>query len=315
MRYAMIRSLSLVATLLAASVAPARAQVSEQVTGDLNILGNLNLRDFAIRGGGVLEIPDQVRLQRGGTSDPLPPTSGLVRAQPGGNFEILPLGDYYRSALDIYPTMGKKPDMDALAELTIHRIMPSNDGHEMLSISGLADSQSRFGVIVEAHGTGRVKPLDFQMIQGGLLDVDKAVVPFYAIAMRMKTDGTMQFSPLRSEGSQAPVDAISIERDNPGADGNFPSDYLRFTAKRMGSAGSQSDWRTSVQVAGAQGSTLTIENREAGGDYQTKLKVTDSGDVELATPGAGVVLKSPNGKRWRLSITDEGSVRVDEAPE
>jgi hypothetical protein len=193
--------------------------------------------------------------------------------------------------------------------------MPSNEGHEMLSLSGLADSQNRFGVIVEAHGKGKVKPLDFQMIQGGLLAVDQAIAPFYAIAMRMKTDGTMQFSPMRSPSSPAPVDAISLERDNPGADGNFSSDYLRFTAKRMGAARSLSDWRTSVQVPGTQGSALTVENRESGQDYQKKMTVTNSGDIELPTPGAGIVLKSPNGKRWRLSVSDEGSLRVEQAPE
>ncbi len=243
---------ALAMTLVLAAVSASHAQTAQQVPGDLNVAGSLNLRDFSVRGGGVLEVPQQVRFQHGGTSAPLPPTRGRVRAQPGGNFEIQGLGDYYRSALDIYPTTGKKPDMDALAELTIHRIMPTNEGHEMLSVSALADSQSRFGVIVEAHGQGRIKPLDFQMIQGGLLAVDKAVVPFYAIAMRMKTDGTMQFSPVRSPSSPGPVDAISLERDNPGADGNFASDYLRFTAKRIGSVSSQSDWRTSVQLPGAR---------------------------------------------------------------
>lgn len=56
----------------------------------------------------------------------------------------------------------------------------------MMSLAALSDTQKRFGIIVEAHGPGRVKPLDFQMIQGGFLDVDKEVEPFSAIAMRVK---------------------------------------------------------------------------------------------------------------------------------
>jgi hypothetical protein len=142
-------------TLLASS--RALAAESRSIDGDLSVRGDIHLPDFVIRRGAVLDVPGQVRFQRGGANAPLPVTPGNVRAQPGGNFEIQPLGDYYRGALDIYPTQGKKPDADALAELTIHRIHPTNNGHEMLSVSALADRQSRFGVIVEAHGTGRIR--------------------------------------------------------------------------------------------------------------------------------------------------------------
>ncbi len=45
------------------------------------------------------------------------------------------------------------------------------------------------------------------------------------------------------------------------------------------------------------------------------MKVTNSGDIELPTPGAGVILKSPNGKRWRLTVSDEGSVRTQAVDE
>jgi hypothetical protein len=292
-------------------IAPVRAELPSRVSGDLSVGGDLNLQDFSIRRGAVLEVPRQLRFQRGGTGTPLPPSGGRVRAQPGGNFEIQPLGDYYRGALDIYPTQGKKPDMDALAELTIHRIHPSNEGHEMLSISGLADSQRRFGVIVEAHGKGRIKPLDFQMIQGGLLAVDKNIEPYDAIAMRMKTDGTMQFSAVRNGGEPGPVDAICIERDHPGNAGSYPSDSIRMTAKRMNVQGTTSDWRTNVQLPAPSGSALSIENREGGQAYAKKLQVTSSGDVELPTPGAGVILTSPNGKKWRLGVTDGGDLKVD----
>jgi hypothetical protein len=278
--------------------------------GDLTVDGAIHLRDFTLGPGTVLEVAEQLRFQRGGVSEPLPPIGGRVRAQPGGNFEIQPLGDYFRAALDIYPTQGKKPDTDALAELTIHRIHPSNEGHEMLSISGLADSQSRFGVIVEAHGNGRIKPLDFQMIQGGLLAVDENAEPYDAIAMRMKTDGTMQFSVSRNGGQPGPVDAISIERDRPGASGDFPSDFIRLTAKRMNTASTVSDWRTGVALPDADTSAYTLENREGGDEYKTKLRVTSDGDVEVPTPAAGMILTSPNGKKWRLGVTDQGDLDI-----
>jgi hypothetical protein len=299
----------IVAAALLIGVGTAQAQTPTTFPGDLHVGGDVHLSNFSVRRGAVLEVPDQLRFQRGGTTTPLPPSRGRVRAQPGGNFEIQPLGDYYRGALDIYPTQGKKPDMDALAELTIHRIHPSNEGHEMLSVSALADSQRRFGVIVEAHGKGRTKPLDFQMIQGGLLAVDHGLTPFDAIAMRMKTDGTMQFGAVRNGGEPGPVDAISVERDDP--DGvSFPSDYIRLTAKRMSLKRTTSDWRMNVQLP-SDGSTLSIENRESGQAYAKKLEATSAGDLELPTPGAGLILTSPNGKRWRLAVTDSGDLKTE----
>jgi len=291
-------------------VVVARAEQPRRVKGDLNVDGDVNLPNFSVRRGAVLEVPGQLRFQRGGVSDPLPPVGGRMRAQPGGNFEIQPLGDYYRAALDIYPTQGKKPDTDALAELTIHRLAPSNQGHEMLSVSALADSQQRFGVIVEAHGKGRIKPLDFQMIQGGLLEVDKAIEPYDAIAMRMKIDGTMQFSAARNGGPGGPVDAISVERDHPGAAGNYPSDSIRLTAKRVAGETKTSDWRTNVQLAEKSGSTFALENRESGQGYAKKMEVSNLGELTLPTPGAGVILASPNGRHWRLTVTDDGQIQV-----
>lgn len=287
------------------------AQEPVHYSGDLTLEGNLHLPNFNLLSGGVLEFPGKLLVKRGGDGQGFPPVNGKTRAQPGGNLEIQPLGDYSRSALDIYPTTGKRPEFDALAELTIHRIHPSNQGHEMLSVTALSDSQQRFGVIVEAHGKGRIKPLDFQMIQGGLLEVDKNIKPFDAIAMRVKTDGTTQFSVQRNGGTPGPVDAISLERDNPGSAGEFPSDYVRWTAKRAGEHQQQSDWRANVQFSSTHGTNLVVENREDAAAYQEKMKLASSGELELPMPAAGVILTSPNGKKWHLSVTNEGELKVD----
>ena len=286
------------------------AQQSSSVVDEFTVQGNLHLRDFNLLGGGILEYPGKLWFKRGGDGHGLPPTNGYIRAQPGGNLELLPQGDYFRSALDIYPTMGKKPEMDALAELTLHRIHPSNEAHEMMSITALAESQSRFGIIVEAHGHGRVKPLDLQMIQGGLLEADKDVQPFNAIAMRVKTDGTAQFSAQRNGGPPGPVDAISIERNIRRNSGDQPSDYVRWTAKRTDQQTQNSDWRANVQIPNTTGSELAIESRAGTKPYEKKMKVHSTGDVELPVPAAGIVLTSPNGKKWRLGVTDTGDLRV-----
>jgi hypothetical protein len=301
-----------------------------EVAGDLGVSGDLNFigRQFRILGGGVFEWQDRVRFGAGGDGPGLPAWKGLTRAQPGGNLEILPSKDYARSALDIYPTMGKKPDFDAFAELTIHRTMPSNEGHEMLSISALATVQDRYGVVVEAHGTGRVKPLDFMVVQGGLLEGDTQQ-PFWAHVMRMRTDGTMQFGPQRTGPRDEPVDIISLEQDdtpnNVGSNqegdevqfqGTFTgvsdSHAIRYTAKefREGLTSHRADWRTNVHIEAGGKSSFNVHSRQDQASYEPKLSLADSGDLILPTPQSAVVLTSPSGKRWRLTIDDQGALHT-----
>jgi hypothetical protein len=304
-----------------------------EVAGNLGVAGDINFpgREFRIGGGGSLEWPGRVRFGAGGDGVGLPPWNGHTRAQPGGNLEILPTKDYARSALDIYPTAGKKPDFDAFAELTIHRAMPSNEGHEMLSISALATVQDKYGVIVEAHGTGRVKPLDFMVVQGGLLEGDKQQ-PFWAQVMRMKTDGTMQFGPLRTGRRSEPVDIISIEQDDTpqsvssnqegdearswkGFTGMSDSHYIRYTAKELqdGRAVHRADWRTNVHIEEGGESTFAIQSRKDDDGYQARLIIDDNGDVNLPAPSSAVVLASPNGKRWRVTVDNDGQLQTSPA--
>jgi hypothetical protein len=303
------------------------------VIGNLGISGDINFpdREFRIVGGGSLEWLERVRFGAGGDGPGLAPWNGKVRAQPGANMEILPLKDYARSALDIYPTMGKKPEFDALAELTIHRIMPSNDGHEMLSLSALASVQDKYGVIVEAHGTGRIKPLDFMVVQGGLLEGDHQR-PFWAQVMRMKTDGTMQFGPLRTGARNEPVDIIHIEQDEATRtvgsnqegdegtqwkrfDGLSDSHFLRYTAKEFGDGQTlhRADWRTNARIRKEGRSSFAVQSRRDDERYAEKLLIRDNGDVELPVPGSGIILTAPNGSQWRVTVDNDGKLKSTRA--
>jgi len=48
-------------------MSPAQGQVSNSVSGDLNVVADVNLRGFSVRRGAVLEVPHQRPFQRGGT--------------------------------------------------------------------------------------------------------------------------------------------------------------------------------------------------------------------------------------------------------
>jgi len=284
----------------------------------LTLEGPISWPEFRIHPGGALEWPGKLFFSRGSDGFGLPPTTrGEVRAQPGGNLQIMPIGDYKRCALDLYPTQGKIADFDAISEITLHRIHPTNDGHEMLSLSALARSQDKYALVVEAHGTGRIKPFELLFVQGGLLEADRKKEPFWAVPLHADTDGTITFGYSRHGGEPGPVDIINIEKMKHFHPGLQHSDYLKMTAKRIDEANKpvgRADWRANVQLSEpAAQSRLVIQNSQNNKDYQERLVVHDNGDVELPGSAGAVILKSPGGKRFRVTVDDDGKLQVKPA--
>jgi hypothetical protein len=198
----------------------------------------------------------------------------------------------------------------------------------MLSVSALASVQDKYAVIVEAHGTGHIKPLDFMVVQGGLLEGDNQQ-PFWAQVMRMKTDGTMQFGPSRTGLRNEPVDIISIEQDDATRkvssnqegdeskqwtqfDGLSDSHYVRYTAKEFadGQTIRRVDWRTNAQIRDNGRSSFTVQSRRDAEPYAKKLEIRDNGDLILPTASSAVVLTSPNGRKWRLTVDNDGNLQT-----
>jgi hypothetical protein len=231
-----------------------------------------------------------------------------MRAQPGGNLVLQPEGDYMRCALDLLPTRGKQPDLDALDEVTLHRVAPTKQTQEMLSISALARSQGVFGMIVEAHGDGVLRPLVFMVVKGG---INPGEQPFYAEAMRMTEQGTIALGLARRGGEVVrPVDSLTIDQPPPEAPGGYDSDRLQWVGKsRDGSIVHTANWRAGVHVTDqAASSSFTLASSIDGGPGESRFEVTDHGNVELPVLGSGVILRSPNGSRWHLTVDDSGQL-------
>ena len=61
----------------------------------------------------------------------------------------------------------------------------------------------------------------------------------------------------------------------------------------------------------------TVQNVNNVGIGQTapasKLQVKD-GDIYVETIGAGVILKSPDGKCWKLTVTNAGAIQAISVP-
>jgi hypothetical protein len=278
--------------------------------------GRVEMPGFRLGPGGVFEWPGLLRLAHGGQGGGLPPVGGLIRAQPGGNLVLQPQGDYMRNAIDLLPTAGKPADMDAIGELTLHRVHPTRTTQEMISYSALARAQSIYGVIVEAHGAGQLRPLSFMVVKGG---INPGEAPFSAEAMRMTEEGTMVFGVHRQGGTlKRPVDAITVDQPPPAPGTASDSDAIRWVGKSHDDRGIHTaDWRAAVQVSGADNppsSRFVLGGSRDGAPSRSRLEVTDQGDLELPTPGAGIVLRSPNGKRWRISVDDEGWLQTRPAP-
>lgn len=68
------------------------------------------------------------------------------------------------------------------------------------------------------------------------------------------------------------------------------------------------DILTATEATTAGNGSLTT----AGGIYAAK-KIVTSGDLEVSDIGEGVVIKSPNGTRWRITVSDAGAVVVGAA--
>lgn len=294
---------------------PTAGKSSEnQSVNRLAVNDSLTTGDFQLQRGGVLLWPGKLRLGHGGgEGSGLPPIAGNVRAQPGGNLVLQPLGDYMRNAIDLLPTAGKTPDLDALAEITLHRRHPTADTQEMLSLSALAHKQGVYGLVVEAHGEGKLRPLVFMVVKGGLRNPAEG---FSAEAMRITEEGTTAFGLQRHGGPLTrPVDSIAVEQPNPEQAGQYDSDHVKWVGKsRDGKQVHRVDWRANVRVENQAGkSTFALSSSVDEQRRASRLELHDNGDIELPTPGAGVILKSPNGKRWRLTVNDMGELNIGQA--
>ena len=288
---------------------------AKQLTEPLTLSHHISLPKFKLHPGGLLDWSNNLRLGYGGVGPGPPPIGDLIRAQRGGNIFLEPQGDYMRCAIDLLPTSGKLPDLDAIGELTIHRIHPKTiDTHtdaEMISFSGLGPKQGMYGIVVEAHGRGKLRPLAFMMVQGGLSEGEEN---FYAEAMRMNEDGTISLGVNRNGGKlKRPLDILTIHQPDPVKVGAYDSDYLRWIGKTHdGEIVHQVNWRMNVDVKNKNGdSNLVVESGFDGANYRKRVEVTDSGDVGLSSIGSGVILRSPNGKRWKLTVSNSGRLRAD----
>lgn len=240
--------------------------------------------------------PGDLSVYKSERSGGLPDLNGKIRAQPGGTLTISPHGDYFRSAIDILPTTGLRHDMGALGELTLHRIMPDANGVEMLSLCANSREDLPFSIILEAHGTGELKPFSFLFVHQ---DSNFEEGSFYTEPFKINTDGTIIFGGRRGQGNLAdllnydgePVDIIRLRREEPVTEGNHSSDRLAFTAwKKQGDILSEYVWSVNASVWG-------LDFRKDGKRF---LRVNEN----------GLILKSSNGKNWNISITNNGVLKI-----
>jgi hypothetical protein len=71
-----------------------------------------------------------------------------------------------------------------------------------------------------------------------------------------------------------------------------------------GSASADLEWKVYNDVTGANASRLAV--KEPGGN--DRYIVLDTGDIYVPTAGKGIILKSPNGNCWRLTVDNNGNI-------
>lgn len=277
--------------------------------------------NFVIRPDGTLEWPNRLKISRSDGQGLPDLEDGRKRAQPGGALVIQPQGDWRRSALDLFPTNGKLPDVDALAEVTLHRMVPSGEGFEMVSYAALATENTPFGIIVESGGKGKPRPFVFWTLRENMMFSDVN----FSEAFRITKDGSVQFGRKRGKGSAARVlsddptlndnqlvDALFIEKQDPANPGVYDSNYLKIVAKNKGKESvHRHEWRINVHIdKDSQNSSLIIRSRKNEHSYTGKVAITNNGDIELLANRGAIVMRSSNGKRWRITIDNSGNLKT-----
>ncbi|MBF0538345.1 MAG: discoidin domain-containing protein [Nitrospirae bacterium] len=244
------------------------------------------------------------------------------RAQGGGTIAIQPHGDFLRGAIDMLPTAGKPPQADALAEITLHRIVPSKEGFEMVSYSALATDKVPFGIIVESGGVGKARPFVFWTLREESMDFSRML---FSEAFRITEDGLLQIGRRRGSGTadsilkddpaltdHNPVDALFVERQDPDKPGGYNSDYIKIVAKTKDSRDvHRYEWRLNVQVNGKNNdAALVISSSKDSASYNNKLIVRHDGNVEITSKKSGLVMYSPSGKRYKITVDDTGTLKT-----
>jgi hypothetical protein len=140
--------------------------------------------------------------------------------------------------------------------------------------------------------------------------------------LRITEDGTVQIGRKRGVGSTArllnndptQVDALFMEREDPLEPGSYNSDFFKITAKsRQGTIIKRHDWRLNVQL-GKQGSSLVVGFAQNEAESEARISFHENGAVELLGPGAGLILRSPGGGRWHLTVDDRGQLTTETRP-
>ena len=219
-------------------------------------------------------------------------------------------------------TKGKSPDLDAFAELTLHRMVPSEKGAEMISFAALAQESMPFVIVHETHGRGKLRPFLYLLLRE---DKKFDIVKFFAEPMRITEDGIVRFGAKRGTDTDAlslisneqyndeePIDIITIEKDDPKTSGSYNSHYIKMVAKTKSSNTiNHFKWRTNVQInKNKDESNLVFQRSKKYASYVKNFVISDNGDIELPILGSSIIMHSPNGKCWRITIDDEGNIKT-----
>jgi hypothetical protein len=109
-----------------------------------------------------------------------------------------------------------------------------------------------------------------------------------------------------------PVASITLEQPVPQTGGAYDSDYLQWVGKRHdGNSVQRMNWQANVRVdRAAAASTFVLSHGVDERAPTAKLQITDGGDVELPNNGGAIILRSPSGKRWRVTVDDQGKLET-----
>jgi hypothetical protein len=215
-----------------------------------------------------------------------------------------------RTAMDTVPSSGGAPSTGLISGFRIYRTSLSDflaGNYEKATFGGMAEIDQGYLIEMESAGTGQQRPLSINHNSANGLSESIKLMP----------DGQVVFGYNRA-GVRMPLDMLHLMTAIT-AEGLIDSDAVRWTGKTNNSGTvHRADWRAYVDVLDYNyGNQFAFDTRKDTQSYAKVMQVSTGGqmtvpqgNIVVGSVGKGVVLTSPNGTKWLMTVDNTGLVKV-----
>ena len=232
-----------------------------------------------------------------------------------GSVGIFAEGNQATLLYKIGVTQGIVPTTGPVSELAFYPNKEQTGDFARMALLAMAEGQYR--IEQEAGGSVPVAVLEYHTDRADYVDGQWKQSFFHTTAMRVAEDGTCKFSYGRGFNfGPVPISDLGfyLKCPDPVSAGTKDSHAIGFHGKSHdGATVHDVAWQAKVNVTGQAGESAWILTQQIdGSEASEKFRVADDGRVSLTGDAVvtnsnfGLVLRSPNGSHWRVTVDDNG---------